>query len=312
MAKRKLSEKYNDSCIRIFELLKLFAQGEAQFSDVIKLFSKDKEHISQISNVILNKYLNTLKIFGIKIRKNKGVYYLMQMPFSISLNKEELRTVTLIKMAQSMLPEGKTKDSVSEFLNELEKRYDFDTKKLSALITPSENYDLSFYFSKFEKQIATLEKYCQDEYLHDIYYNDEEGNLVGMIAVPQEIKYHENLVTLEVYNPRTQMVFEIPVESIRTINTLDIKFDKDAKKSYAAVEFVLSGDLAKRYRLREWEKTEGIDKNGELKVINKGEDINSLMVRLFKYGENCRVLTPKYIQKTILKRLDKTLKNYDI
>ena len=71
----RLSEKYNDSVIKMFKLLTLLLHGEADFKDVIEIFADENDGVIQNSHVILNKYLNTLKIFGIKITKQKNKYY---------------------------------------------------------------------------------------------------------------------------------------------------------------------------------------------------------------------------------------------
>ena len=219
MTKRKLSEKYNDSCIRIFELIKLFARGEASFSEVIKLFANEKGEVSQISNVLLNKYMNTLKIYGIDVRKSKQTYVLHKMPFSVSLNEKELYIVGLIKNAMSLMPNGKNKKSLQNFISNLEEKYDYDTKMLSAMVAPSANYDLAFYFKKFEHQIEDCERYCQEGKPIEICYIDSEGNRVKMEAQPQEIKYHDKVVCLGVYNPASSFDFDIPVGSIIYIRT---------------------------------------------------------------------------------------------
>ena len=313
MAKRKLSEKYNDSCLKIFELLKLLAQGEVPFSDVIKLFADENGKISQISNVLLNKYMNTLKIFGIQIKKTKNKYYLLRMPYNIALGEKELYTVALMKSALNFLASGKNKTCLQKFIDDLEMRYDMDTKNLSAIVASTRNYDLSFYFMKFEKQIANCEKYCSDGQKLDLYYTDVEDNPVNMICDPLEVKYLEKHVCLSVYNPLTRQNFDIPIDSIKNIKQLQTKPDDKNEKICTTVIFKLTGDLAKRYKLREWEYVEGnTESDGSYIVVNKGEDFQSLAVRLFKYDESCIVISPKYLRNKVTKMIDKTLKNYEL
>ncbi len=75
--------------------------------------------------------------------------------------------------------------------------------------------------------------------------------------------------------------------------------------------FKLKGDLAKRYKIRDWEKIDKIDRNGDIIISNSGEDMQTLLIRLFKYGNNCVILSPKYMQKRLAKLTEKTLKNYE-
>lgn len=311
MPRRKLSEKYNDSCLKIFELLELLAQGEVPFNDVIQLFADENGQVSQISNVILNKYMNTLRIFGVEYKKVKNRYYLLKMPFSITLNEEELYTVALLKSAINFLPEGKQKSGMLKLIQDVEKRYDFDTQKLSSVVSATRNYDLSFYFTKFEKQIEKCEQYCQDGNKLELYYIDSDGNATNMFVIPQEVKYDKDKVFLNVYNFLTRQNFDIPVGAIRNIRQLKEQAGgKD--KPYTTVIFKLYGDLARSYKLREWEHSEGFDANGCQTIVNSGEDFESLAIRLFKYQENCSVISPKYLRAKISKMVEKTLKNYNI
>ena len=309
MNNRKISEKYNDSCIKIFALISLFSKGTADFSEVIKLFADDDGTISQKSNVILNKYMNTLEIFGIKIRKNKNKYYLLSMPFTVSLNEDELYAVSLIKSALSILPDGKNKSNAVSFLAELEKRYDNDTKNLSKVVNSTRNFDLSFYFQKFKSQIKDCEGLCEAGKKIELCYNDNEFGIQNILCIPQEIKYKENMVCFCVYNTLSRQVIDVPMDSIRYIHQLNI--DAEKSKTCTTVIFKLKGDLIKRYNLREWERSEGLDENGWMTIVNSGEDFNSLAIRLFKYDENCVVVSPKYLKNHIRKMIDKTLKNYE-
>ena len=65
----KLSEKYNDSCIKIFTLLKLLLNGEVEYSEVMNIFAEEASTNNSTFPVILNKYMNTIKIFGVKVKK---------------------------------------------------------------------------------------------------------------------------------------------------------------------------------------------------------------------------------------------------
>ena len=64
---KKISDKYNEACIKVFDMLKLLSNGTARYRDIIELFTSSEKSENAAANVILNKYLNTLKIFGINI-----------------------------------------------------------------------------------------------------------------------------------------------------------------------------------------------------------------------------------------------------
>jgi len=309
MNKRKISEKYNDSCIRIFALIDLFIEGTANFSDVIKLFANNDGSISQKSNVILNKYMNTLEIFGIKVKKIKNKYYLQSTPFSISLNEEDLYAVSLIKSVLSILPAGKNRTATEKFIKELEKHYDINTKNLSKVVDSTRNFDLSFYFQKFKSQIKECETLCEAGKKIELCYTDIDKFSQNIICVPQEVIYMNDSVCFNVYNTLTRQNINVPIADIKYVRKLNIEAEKS--KNCTTVIFKLKGDLIKRYKLREWEHSEGIDEKGWMTVVNSGEDFNSLATRLFKYDENCVVVSPKYLKVRLQKMIDKTLKNYE-
>ena len=308
MTKNKVCVKYNESCIKIFSLISLFIEGEAVFNDVIKLFANPDGTLAQKSNVLLNKYMNTLEIFGIQIKKEKNKYYLIKMPFSLSFSEEELYAIALLKSALNFLPNGKNKRNIKYFISELEKRYDFETKKLNIVISQTRNYDLSFYFMRFEKQIESCENYCQEGNKIDILYSDENSCDVHMICTPLELKYFDSIVCFSVFDSLSRQIYDIPIDKIKNINS--IKLNADKVRTCTTVMFRIKGDLVKRYKLREWEKLEKTEEDGSQIIVNSGEDFKSLSVRLFKYGTCCEILTPKYLRLKIAKMVSNTLKNY--
>ena len=89
------------------------------------------------------------------------------------------------------------------------------------------------------------------------------------------------------------LFMDIPINTIKNIKQFPIKATKS--KMCTTVIFKLKGDLSKRYKLREQEYSNGIDKDGWLVIVNSGEDFNSLSTRLFKYDKDCVVVSPKYL-----------------
>ena len=309
MARRVMSEKYNDSCLRIFALIKMFVESDAPFAEVIKLFADENGNLTQKCNVTLNKYMNTLDLCGIKVKKRKNKYYLQKMPYSIHLNEHELYAVSLMKSAMSFLPKGKVKTSLVTFIQDLELRYDRNTKNLNKVVASTRNFNLSFYFMQFEKQITQCENYCQEKNKLDLSYVGEEAKVVNIVCVPEEIIYTDDIVCLRVYESLTRQNIDIPIDKITNINVLEAK-DNSAEKVCTSVIFTLKGNLAKSYKLRDWETLESKNSDGSITICNRGEDFQALSIRLFKYQDNCVVEAPKYLKNNIKKLINTTLKNY--
>ena len=74
----KSSKKLNEGCIKIFKLLTLLYEDKAEYNDVVEIFM-DESYDQTPNNlqVNINKYFNTLKIFGIKVKKKKNKYKLL-------------------------------------------------------------------------------------------------------------------------------------------------------------------------------------------------------------------------------------------
>ena len=69
---KKQNKKLNEGCLKIFKFIKLLYEDKAYYKDVTDIFRD--EFNSQTNNniqVCLNKYINALKVFGIKITKHR-------------------------------------------------------------------------------------------------------------------------------------------------------------------------------------------------------------------------------------------------
>ena len=75
----KEPEKFNDSCIKLFQFIEMLYDGEVDFKTVINHFSDGKYDGTSNTHVTLNKYLNALKIFGVKVKKSEHKYT-MEVP----------------------------------------------------------------------------------------------------------------------------------------------------------------------------------------------------------------------------------------
>lgn len=303
----RLSEKYNDSVLKIFELLKLLSAGEVPFADVINIFADEVDGVKSNSHVILNKYLNTLKIFGLKIKKKKNTYFLLNTPFSIDLDEDELKAVILLKSASEILPEGKAKESFNKFIKDLEIRFSEQTKQILQSISQDDNFDLSCYFSKFKDRINDCEKFCQEKQKLELAYVCGE-EVLSIICTPKEVKYQNRKVCFSVYNQLSRQIFDIPIDSITSIRQLPTI--SSAPEISMTVVFKLKGLLAKSYKLKEWEYAKGYDEHENLTVINTNEDIDVLFARLMKYADNCVIISPKFLKERMITLIDKTLENY--
>lgn len=304
----RLSEKYNDSCIKIFSLIKLLLNDDAEYSKVMSIFAEEASANLSTFPVILNKYLNTLKIFGIKVKKVKNKYYLLNMPFNIDFTANDVKAVQLLKSACDMIPNAKSKETLLTFIKAVEMRYNETAKSVVTSFNIDMHPDLTFYFSKFHDQILECEKLCSEKKKLEILYLTEDKEST-IICSPKEVKYQNRKVCFSIFNQLSRQVFDIPIDNIKSIKQLPTL--SSTQNVSMSVVYKLKGRLAEAYKLKEWEYSNGYDSNGNLIVVNSNEDPDVLLSRLMKYGENCILVTPKFMKDRMRELIDKVLNNYN-
>ena len=304
----RLSEKYNGSCIKIFSLIKLLLNDDAEYSKVMSIFAEEASANLSTFPVILNKYLNTLKIFGIKVKKVKNKYYLLNMPFNIDFTANDVKAVQLLKSACEMIPNAKSKEILLTFIKAVEMRYNETAKSVVTSFNIDMHPDLTFYFSKFHDQILECEKLCSEKKKLEILYLTEDKEST-IICSPKEVKYQNRKVCFSVFNQLSRQVFDIPLDNIKSIKQLPTL--SSTQNVSMSVVYKLKGRLAEAYKLKEWEYSNGYDSNGNLIVVNSNEDPDVLLSRLMKYGENCILVTPKFMKDRMRELIEKVLNNYN-
>ena len=119
---RKVNTSY-----RIMKILKLLHQKPRSINEIC--FELDVDNIG-VKKETITKYFSTLRSCGCIVEKREGKFYLLNMPFFINLNKEELKTLAYFqKFSQkfnSKLFEEKIQSALSKLL-----------KLSNLIITPS-------------------------------------------------------------------------------------------------------------------------------------------------------------------------------
>ena len=304
--KNKLPEKYNDSCVKMFQFLQLLTEDEADYEKVIELFSSTKEAKNN-TNVTLNKYLNTLKIFGIKVKKFNKKFHILNSPYTIDLSSEELETMKLLSAFIDAYPDEKNKKIFLEFLKQIDIRLTESCRSHIKCQTEA-NTKFKLYFSEYKNLIEECERYCTDKFKLKLTYINEENKEETINAIPQEVKYYKRKICFSVYNTGTAEICDIPLNDITNIKELPTKSAETCLSM--TVVYKVKSRLAKSYKLKEGESTQGYDENGHLIIINKNEDHNQLLKRLMRYGCECEVISPKSFKNKMKQLIESTLTNY--
>ena len=309
MTDNKLPEKYNDSCIKMFQLIKMMTEDCADYDKVIELFSTGKEGKNN-PTVILNKYLNTLKIFGLKIKKHNKKFYLLNPPLSLEMSAGDIEAVNLLSDFMEVFPNGKNKKNFLQLLKKIEAMIPDNMK--SQLLRNSSDKDsimhFKFYFSEYEKLIEECENYCTEKFKLKIHYVNTKNEEETIIAIPQEVKYHKSKICFSVFNTATNEIHDIPLNEIKRIEQFPTKSGNTCLSM--TVVYKLKSRLAKTYKLKEGETSKGLDENGHLVIVNKNEDHRELLKRLMRYGFDCEVISPKSFKAKMKDLINNTLANY--
>jgi len=306
---KKVTEKYNDACIKLFKFITMLYEDKAYFKDVIDLISDGKYDGTSNTHVTLNKYLNALKIFGIKVKKIKNKYHMLSPLDKITFNSEDIKCIEKLKEAADLLPNGSNKQNISAVIKNIEVRFDDATKEIVNFNDCTNNIDLVFLKYDMVDQIKLCEKYCQDKQKLEILYTDSSNNNMNIVCTPLETVYLKRQVCLKTIGNNGNRVYEIPIDSIKSIKQLPSA--GITVNMPTTIVYRIKNRLAKNYRIREWEKLETVEADGNKIIINKNEDLNVLLRRLMRYGTECEVISPKFFREEMINLINKTLSNYE-
>lgn len=300
--------KISDTSTRVLETLKFLSQHKASIQDIIRYFELKDPNNRVYTNEVILKYINTLKVFGYKFKKEKDKYVMLNTPIQFEFDEKDLKAIWLMKNFSQMLPEEKIKNEAHKFLQDLERRFSEQTKLLAqGFITP-QNLNLEDIYTRFSSKISVYEQYCMDRQKLKITYEDRHESNISVTVEPNEIKYKGSDVYFRVYNPLSAEIQDINFESIIEIKQLPQK--SNAINMHSSVTFKLKDRLAKAYRLHDGEKLLKLEDDGSIVILNQQEDRILLLKRLMRYGENCELISPKRLRADMINMITSTLNNY--
>jgi len=300
-------EKLNDGCLKIFQLLLLLYENKADYNRVIEIFKDDLNESQSINNVqvVLNKYINALKVFGVKVRKVKNKFVLESSLYSIKFTQEDLKSISILQNSVENFPDDDIANDIKDFIRILMFRMDNDSK--NRLNNINNKYDFSFYYSNLRTQIEQCEQICKEKFLTTIIYlkNNKE---VKCKCTPKEVLYETKTVYLRVYDIVKRENIDISISNILSV----IKLPQLANNTEltTTVVYKLKNRLAKTYKIKENEYSDGYDEDGNLTIINKNEPFDKLLKRLMRYTYNCEIMSPKTLRNEMIQMINDTLNGY--
>ncbi len=299
--------KKNNTSLRVLEILKILIQQPSTSDELIRKIATTENIENIYASETLLKYFHTLELVGLFVEKNKtdGRYFLRNLPLETEFNEEELKLLCLLEGYVNRLYQLRIEEPFNDLLSNLKRSFSKTTadlyKKVKSEKSISSDVD-SIYNSSLIKR---LEKYCVDSQKLKIGYLSKSNKCTEVYTVePKGIEYDIDRAYLLAYNPELAQNQKMLLENIIYIAQLPQK--AAANISPNTVVFELKGRLAKNYKLKEGEKVINHTKD-TIVVSNSVEDKYILFRRLLKYGESCKILQSRAMQKEFLGYVDKII-----
>lgn len=290
--------------MKIFKMLDLLYNDAAYYENVVNIF-KDEISDQSLNNlqVVLNKYLNTLKVFGVKVHKESNKFILDNSLYSLKYTPDDLKSISILLNTVEKFPDKDIASNINNFIQNLILRMNSEDR--ISLDNYRGDYDFTFYHSNLRKQIEECKKICKENHIINIIYKKNKKQ-ISIRCVPKEVIYDSKTAYLSVLFKNEKI--EIPLPSILSI----ISSPQIAPKQEVSntVVFKLKNRLAKTYKLKENEYSQGYDENENLIVVNKGETPDNLLCRLMRYSYNCEIVSPKSLKNQMISLINETLKKY--
>lgn len=292
----------------------LLYNDEADYNAVYNIFKTDiiedgkvydEKKLNNLIQVVINKYINALKVFGVKIRKEKHKYKLESSLYSVEYSASDIKALSLIAGASKNLPDTNIAGNIEKLKANLFLRMCNSNKNTFNFL--STNKDFSFFYTDLKDQILQCKNYCNDNVILDITYLKRNKD-IHTKCKPKEITYDVKTAYLNVYDIVKKENIEIALPNILSIKILPNR--SSGYESTTTVVFKLKGRLAKIYKLKDGEKLQD-KKDGEIIISNSGEPLDKLFSRLMRYADLCEIITPKFIRSDMINLINDTLRLYE-
>ena len=292
----------------------LLYNDEADYKSVYNIFKTDiveegeiydDKKLNNLIQVVLNKYANALKIFGVKINKENNKFRLDSSLYSVNYSLNDLKALSMLISASENIPDDNLNKSINELKNNLLLRMSNTDK--NTLKSLNSDKDFSFFYTDLKDQIQKCKNYCKDNVILDLIYLHKNKE-VRCICKPKEVTYSVKTAYLNAYDTKRNENIEIALPNILSIKVMPSRSTN--KETTTTIVYKLKGRLSKTYKLKEGEKLQA-QKEGELVISNTGEPLDKLFSRLMRYAELCEIISPKYIRNEMKTLIDATIKNYE-
>ncbi len=301
--------KISNTCLRVFEVIKLLIQKPYTIEELITLLSEKEGNRNIYTQETIIKYITTLRVMGLNIAKEKRKFVLKKYPIDLNLNEKELKTLEKI---ENYIINEKQQSCCTEFkklIGTLEKCFDNET---------TNRFNTNFSFLSVEKSVNNLndiplinkfEKICNDQQKLKIDYVDiNTKNTDTYYLEPKCVKIINRQGFLQAYDTETNEIKLFLLRNIRKV----VQRPQKARQMWYSNEVIyrLDSEFAKIYKLKTEEKLLSKESDGCIIIQNCEEDKETFLKRLLKYTTHCEIIRPEKYRKKMLALIENTIDIY--
>ena len=301
--------KISNTCLRVFEVIKLLIQKPYTIEELITLLSEKEGNRNIYTQETIIKYITTLRVMGLNVAKEKRKFVLKKYPIDLNLNEKELKTLEKI---ENYIINEKQQSCCTEFkklISTLEKCFDNET---------TNRYNTNFSFLSVEKSVNNLndiplinkfEKICNDQQKLKIDYVDiSTKNTDTYYLEPKCVKIINRQGFLQAYDTETNELKLFLLRNIRKV----VQRPQKARQMWYSNEVIyrLDSEFAKIYKLKTEEKLLSQESDGSIIIQNCEEDKETFLRRLLKYTTHCEIIRPEKYRKKMLALIKNTIDIY--
>ena len=301
--------KISNTCLRVFEVIKLLIQKPYSIEELITHLSEKENNRNIYTQETIIKYITTLRAMGLNVVKEKRKFVLKKYPVDLNLNEKELK---ILEKIENYIINEKQQSCCIEFknlINTLEKCFDKETLEL---------FNTNFSFLSAEKNvnnmndiplISKFEKICSDKQKLKIDYIDINTKVVNTFYLePKCVKIINRQGFLQAYDSETNELKLFLLRNIRKV----VQCPQRTRLMWSSNEVIyrLDAEFAKIYKLKTEEKLLSKESDGSIIVQNCEDDKETFLKRLLKYTTHCEIIRPEKKKKKMLALIEKTINIY--
>ncbi len=302
----KKPEKKHDTGLRILEILKILLDEDLTKNELIEKLKSNKDIENVYTQEAFLKYFNTFEVLGLKLKKDKTKYGFSNAILKINLNEEEKKALTELIKFINKFNNKVAEEIIEKIFLRLEKYVNLNIEEILQKTKEEENIICNNNVK--ENLIKTLKDMLYEGQNVSITYRKNNSTEETITTELKEIQNINNNTFIVCYNSKLGRSKKICIDSIT-----GLKQEPGRNKGFDyhnSVTFEIYGRLIRAYKLKEHEKAINFDSN-RIVISNKKEDKDTLLLRLLKYGENCKIVTPKDLQEEFLALTEKMIKNLE-